>query len=60
MQDIPPAHLKIYLLRLWQDEPHHPWQITIKSSTSDKRYVFQNLKELQDFLQKQMDGIDER
>ena len=59
MQDSPSTHIKIYLLRLWQDEPHHPWQITLKDSTTDKRYVFRNLNELQDFLQTQMDEIDE-
>ena len=51
----PPPQIKIYLLRLWQDEPDRPWQIMLKSADTDKRHVFRDLAQLMDFLQKQVD-----
>jgi hypothetical protein len=51
----PSSQIKIYLLRLWQDAPHHPWQITLKQSALEKQIVFKDLEDLMAFLQKQIE-----
>ena len=48
-------HYQAYLLRLWQDTPDSPLQVSLQATDSDERRIFANLETLLDFLRTQAD-----